>query len=164
MFVSPSRGRMEFGEIPDALLEFYERNRDFRSEYAIIIGTDSQNFRYTKSVTVVSIICRGHGGVFFYDVEKLPLMKDVRSKLYSETQKSLETTTALIELLEGSERYAEMYSACPISIHVDAGNSERGKTAPLIPEIVGWVHSLGYDCHVKPDSFVASSIADKISK
>ena len=38
------------------------------------------------------------------------------------------------------------------------------KTKELIPELVGWIKSCGYDCEVKPDSFVASSIADKISK
>lgn len=164
MFVSPSRGKVEFEKIPDYLLEFYEKNKTHESPYAIIVGSDSQNFDYTKSVTVISIICRGHGGVFFYEKTKIPLLKDVRSKLYTETQNSLETTTALIDLLETNDKYAEMYNNCPISIHVDAGNSEYGKTAPLIPEIVGWVHSLGYECYVKPDSFVASSIADKISK
>ena len=164
MFISPTYGQIDFSEIPDRLLAFYERNLVHSSEYAIMIGSDSQNFDYTKSVTVISIVCRGHGGIFFYEKTKLPLLRDVRSKLYSETQHSLETTTNLIEILEADEKYHEMYNNCPISIHVDAGNSEKGKTAPLIPEIVGWVHSLGYECHVKPDSFVASSIADKISK
>ena len=164
MFVSLTYGKIEFEEIPRYLLDFFERNKIHDSEYAIMVGSDSQNFDYTKAVTVISIICRGHGGIFFYEKSKVPLLKDVRSKLYAETQSSLETATALIELLESDPVYAEMYATCPISIHVDAGNSEKGKTAPLIPEIVGWVHSLGYDCRVKPDSFVASSIADKISK
>ena len=49
-------------------------------------------------------------------------------------------------------------------IHVDAGNSPDGKTRELIPDIVGWIRSCGYDCVVKPDSYTASSIADRISK
>ena len=164
MFVSPTRGEVDFDKIPDYLLEFFEKNKAHDSQFAIIVGSDSQNFDYTKSVTVISIICFGHGGIFFYEKTKEPLLKDVRSKLYAETQHSLQTTMALIDLLEGSSKYKELYDTCPISIHVDAGNSENGKTAALIPEIVGWVRSSGYDCHVKPDSFVASSIADKISK
>ena len=164
MFVSPTYGPIEFAEIPEHLLAFYEHHLVHASDYAIMVGSDSQNFDYTKSVTVISIICKGHGGIFFYEKSKLPLLRDVRSKLYAETQHSLETTTELIAILESNERYQEMYRNCPISIHVDAGNSDKGKTAPLIPEIIGWVHSLGYKCHIKPDSFVASSIADKISK
>lgn len=164
MFVSPTHGKIEFDRIPELLLEFFEADEDRSHECAIIVGSDSQNFSYTKAVTVIAMVRYGHGGVFFYEVTKMPLLHDVRSKLYTETQSSLETTVALIDLLSDNERYAEMYKSCPISIHVDAGNSDKGKTAALIPEIVGWVRSLGYDCRVKPESFVASSIADKISK
>ena len=57
-----------------------------------------------------------------------------------------------------------MYLSCPIAIHVDAGNSDIGKTKELIPELVGWIRACGYDCEVKPDSFVASTIADRLSK
>ena len=57
-----------------------------------------------------------------------------------------------------------MYLSCPISIHIDAGNSEIGKTKELIPELVGWVNALGYEAKIKPESFCSSTIADKISK
>ena len=50
------------------------------------------------------------------------------------------------------------------SIHVDAGMNPHGKTKELIPELVGWIKSLGYDCETKPESWVASSVADRISK
>lgn len=164
MFVSPTHGKIEFDQIPRYLVEFFDAHKASECDYAIIVGSDSQNFTYTKAVTVIAMICRGHGGIFFYEVTKIPILRDVRSKLYTETQSSLETATALIDLLEGDEACEEMYRTCPISIHVDAGNSDKGKTAALIPEIVGWVKSLGYECQVKPESFVASSIADKISK
>jgi unsaturated chondroitin disaccharide hydrolase len=64
----------------------------------------------------------------------------------------------------GDRKYEEMYLNCPIAIHVDAGNSTNGKTKELIPELVGWIRACGYDCQVKPESFVASTIADRISK
>ena len=163
-YMSPTYGKVEFDDIADGLLAFYERNRKYDRPFSIVVGTDSQNFDYTKSVTVIAMVCEGHGGVFYYEVSRVPLMRDVRSKLYAETQASLETMMALIGQLEGSPRYAAMYTSCPMSIHVDAGNSPAGKTAELVPEITGWVRSLGYECRVKPESFVASSVADKISK
>ena len=46
----------------------------------------------------------------------------------------------------------------------DAGNSDKGKTKALIPELVGWIRASGYDAKTKPESFVASTIADRISK
>lgn len=164
MFRSPTRGKVEFEEIPGYLLDFYEAGRGSDSEYDIMVGSDSQNYDYTKAVTAIAMVHRGSGGIFFYEIRKVALLRDVRSKLYEETQASLEVASRLIGLLESDNRYEEMYRSCPISIHVDAGNADTGKTAPLIPEIVGWVRSLGYGCEVKPDSFVASSIADKISK
>ena len=56
------------------------------------------------------------------------------------------------------------FLTCPIIIHVDAGNSVKGKTRALIPELVGWIRACGYDVRTKPESFVASTIADRISK
>ena len=51
---------------------------------------------------------------------------------------------------------------CHISIHVDA--VYLGPSKYVIPEIVGWIKSMGYDATTKPDSFVASTIANKFSK
>jgi predicted RNase H-related nuclease YkuK (DUF458 family) len=48
------------------------------------------------------------------------------------------------------------------TIHVDAGN--KGPTSRYISEIVGWVRACGFDCRIKPDSYCASSIADRVSK
>ena len=61
--------------------------------------------------------------------------------------------------LEDNFDYTEY---CTIGIHVDAGYN--GPSGLVIPEITGWIKSMGYDVTVKPDSFVASTIADRISK
>ena len=47
-------------------------------------------------------------------------------------------------------------------IHIDCG--VNGPSGAVIPEVVGYVHSMGYECQVKPDSPIASCIADRISK
>lgn len=164
MFVSPTYGKLNIDEVPERILEFYKKHRQYDSPVYIIIGTDSQNFDYTKSVSVIAVICEGHGGIFFYEVSKNPLIRDVRAKLHAETNDSLELTDKLVEIMEGNRKYEEMYLSCPISIHIDAGNSTKGKTRELIPELVGWIRSCGYDCRTKPESFVASTIADRISK
>ncbi|MFV9511782.1 ribonuclease H-like YkuK family protein [Tepidibacillus sp. LV47] len=49
-----------------------------------------------------------------------------------------------------------------IGIHVDAG--EDGPTSKMIPEIVSFVNACGFQCKTKPDSYAASSIANKLSK
>ncbi|MDO5131848.1 MAG: ribonuclease H-like YkuK family protein [Eubacteriales bacterium] len=164
MFRSPTYGKMEIGQIPDRILTFYRDHRKYESPVRIIIGTDSQNFDDTKIVCVIAVVCEGHGGIFFYEITRQPLIRDVRTKLHVETNDSLQLAEELVGIMENDGKYEELYLNCPIAIHVDAGNSTNGKTKELIPELVGWIRACGYDCSVKPDSFVASTIADRISK
>lgn len=113
-------------------------------------------------VNVIAITCEGHGGIFFYRVTRKDLIRDVRSKLHAETNESLEIAMELTKIIE--EGYEELWNKTLFSIHIDAGKSEIGKTKELIPELVGWIRACGYNCEIKPDSYAASSIADKISK
>ena len=165
MYRSETYGKLNMDQVPDKLLKFYETMKHFNTAIQVIVGTDSQTFsKETKIVNVIAIICEGHGGIYFYEVSKIPKMSDVRTKLYTETEMSLKAADALLALLEADDAYADLYSECLFTIHVDAGRSEQGKTKELIPSIVGWIKSAGFECEVKPDSFVASSIADRISK
>ncbi len=163
MYRSYTYGDLEFEQIPEKILEYYNKNKDYNTNFDIIIGTDSQNFSDTKMVSVITVVCEGHGGIFFYEVTRQPLIRDVRTKLHVETNTSLQIADKIIEILE-DQKYEELFSNTKFSIHVDAGNSENGKTKQLIPELVGWIKACGYDCETKPNSFAASSIADKITK
>ena len=162
VFKSPTYGEVDFPRILEIMKEFYERNKQYE-KFHIVIGTDSQNFSDTKVVSVIVLQCEGHGGIYFYKVERVPRIQDVRQKLNYETGQSLKYADILLELME-NEKYEDLFLNSTFSIHVDASHSDNGKTKELIPGLVGWIHSCGYDCSVKPDSYAASSIADKISK
>lgn len=163
-FRSQTYGRVDLNEIPFKMNEFYQRNKHYESPFNIIIGTDSQNHDYTKVVTVIAITCEGHGGIFFDHVKKIDRINSVKEKLNYETGDSLVVATQLIEIFENSEELEELYLNSHIAIHIDAGTNPKGKTYVLINDLIGWVTATGFDCEIKPDSFVASSIADKISK
>ena len=49
-----------------------------------------------------------------------------------------------------------------LQIHMDIG--ENGPTKKYIQELEGWVRAVGYDYEIKPNSYAASTIADKYSK
>ena len=164
MFYTGTNKPIEFTDVPDAILAYYERNKDRSQEISIIIGTDSQNFDVTKIVSVICVLAAGHGGIFFYRISRKPLIRDVRQKLHEETNDSLNLAEELVEALETDTKYQELFLNCPISIHVDAGNSDKGKTKALIPELVGWIKACGYAAETKPESFVASCVADRLSK
>jgi predicted RNase H-related nuclease YkuK (DUF458 family) len=164
MWNSETYGQLGLNEIPDKLKLFYDRNAVYGEPMELAIGTDSQNHcAGTKIVTVISMICKGHGGIFFYETEIRELIKVVKQKLETETYISLETAKALLDELD-DDTYRVLIDECPLSIHIDAGNAPHGKTRDLIQAITGWVHATGYECEVKPDSYSASTIADRISK
>lgn len=163
MFKSNTYGEIELEEIPSKILDYMQKMKHYDIPLHIVVGTDSQNFDKTKVVSVIAVTCEGHGGIFFYEIERIKRINDVRMKLTEETTRSLNIMTKLVEILEKKE-YAELRENSTLAIHVDAGWSDKGKTKELIPMLVGWIKACGYDCKVKPDSFASSSIADKLSK
>ena len=164
MFRSETYGKLNIEQIPEKLLAFYDKNKDIEGVFQIVVGTDSQNFNDTKMVTVIAAYKEGHGGIFFYDVERINRITNVKQKLNTETSRSLEIMMQLAGELEGEGKYKKMREDTLLSIHVDAGWSDKGKTKELIPGLIGWIHACGFEAKCKPDSYAASSIADKISK
>ena len=163
MWHSQTYGKLNFDELVSSLNSFYNKNIIYGEPIEITIGTDSQNRDdYTKIVSVISIICKGHGGIFFHKIKVVPIINSVKDKLETETNISLNIAQELITVLENE--YEDLFVSCPISIHIDAGNAPHGKTKDLIQSLTGWVHAMGYECEVKPNSYAASSIADRISK
>lgn len=160
-FISPTYGAVNLNEMLEIMKKFYDSKKDY-GNFHVVIGTDSQNFSDTKMVSAIVLQCEGHGGIYFYKVERFPRIGDIRQKLNQETMLSLQYANELLDAM--MELDEEMFNAISFSIHIDAGHSVNGKTKELIPSLVGWIHACGYECQVKPDSFAASTIANRISK
>lgn len=127
----------------------------------ITVGTDSQSFSdHTKMVDVIAIRLGNNGGFFFYETECVNLIKNLHQKISWETSKSINLATTLFEELQKSN--SEIIRNTPIKVHIDIG--VNGPTNKLINEIVGWVSSAGFSYEIKPHSFAASTIANRISK
>ena len=138
---------------------------DPKAQYEFTVGTDSQSYDKTKMVEVIAVHRVGKGGIFFYNVEYVNRIQSLRQKITEETQRSLTIADGLLEALELDfiEKDIDIDELdIKFQIHCDIGH--EGKTKALIKEITNWVTSLGYDCLIKPDSYAASSIANKYSK
>ena len=133
-------------------------DEDRKSNYRISIGTDSQNTNLTKIVIVISIYRVGKGGIFFYDVRNESIIKNIKQKIYYETSLSLDFASKISECFKNNEISQD------IEIHVDIGTNRSGGTYDLVQSIIGWVNSAGYECKIKPYSYTASAIANRISK
>jgi predicted RNase H-related nuclease YkuK (DUF458 family) len=152
--------------VPDIARKIFEIiMSDKTNSYEITVGTDSQNFDRTKMVEVIAIHKKGMGGTYFYNIEFIHLITNLKQKINEETSRSLFIAHDLLDELE--ELFMErdiLLDDLDVSfqIHCDIGRS--GKTNVLIKEVVSWVTSQGYVCLIKPDSYAASGIADKYSK
>lgn len=152
-FKSPTYGTLEKEQVFNYLKKSILQEK---GNYKVIVGTDSQNTYKTKMVVVICLINEGHGGVFFYHIDLLPKIKNLNTKIFTETEKSLEIARELNEYFHEEDIRAD------VEIHVDIGR--EGKTKDLIQSILGWITAEGFVAKIKDESYVASTIADRISK
>ena len=163
MFRTASGKQVEINDIANRIIGFLLDDLD--AEYEITVGTDSQTSKETKMVEVIAVHRKGRGGIYFYNIDYIPRVHSLREKINEETSRSLSVANALLSamefpLLEKGHLIEDLNVS--FQIHCDIG--KYGKTSVLIKEIVSWVTSQGYICMIKPDSYVASGIADKYSK
>ena len=152
--------------VPDIARKIFEFiMSDKTNSYEITVGTDSQNFERTKMVEVSAVHRKGRGGTYFYNIEFVRRITNLKQKINEETSRSLIVANDLLDYLEEMFLANDMVMEdldVSFQIHCDIGRA--GKTSVLIKEIVSWVTSQGYVCMIKPDSYAASDIADKFSK
>ena len=154
---------MAFRDMADKIVSWIGKEPE--KEYVLAIGTDSQTYDETKIVLAVTLHRLHNGGIFFVrTMYHEPVRKgQLQYKLHTETQISLDAAELLLEaLLEKDFDITDEKSNVHLTVHIDVG--KQGPTREYINELEGWVKAMGYDCEIKPDSYAASSIADKYSK
>lgn len=155
MFISPSKGQMNFEEMMEDILGYIKGLPC--SSYKIVVGTDSQVRRETCFVTAVIVHRKGKGARYFYRKSTYRKIKSLRQKIFYETSMSLQEGARITDFLSQSG-----IGHINVEIHIDVGH--HGETKDLIREVVGMVTGSGFEAKIKPDSFAASSVADKYTK
>jgi hypothetical protein len=152
---------LTFTEVFDAVIDFIRA--DVNSSYRISIGTDSQVGSNTVFVTCIHVHRIGRGAIGFLHKSQIPrAIKNLREKIYLETCATLQLayvfdhnrTKVIYDILGDRNVFFEF--------HIDIG--KKGPTKNLINEMVGMVNGLNFVPKIKPDSFCASSFADKYTK
>lgn len=154
IFVTGSGEKVTLEEIIKRINNFLSKAEGHN--YTIDIGTDSQNFHKTKMVTVICVHIQGKGGIFFYHTQWFRKIKSLREKIYKETELSLDCARILTDLFLDNDMLYE------ISVHADIG--EQGRTRELIREILGYINASGFNGYIKPEAWVASAVANRITK
>ncbi len=153
-FISPTKGRLSLDEVFAEILEYIFRFPE--DNYRLIIGTDSQLRETTCFVTALIVHRQGKGGRYFYTRKYDQHARSLRQRIFYEASLSLSVASLF------TEKLAEFGSEFNMEIHLDVGNN--GATKTLVKEVVGMVNGSGYLCRIKPESYGASSVADRYTK
>lgn len=154
-FISPTRGRLDFQAMFQDIVAYMQEDPD--AHYNLIVGTDSQFGNETCFVTAVIVHRLGKGARYYYTRQRERVGRSLRQRIFYETSRSLSLAGQLAEAL-AQNGHADLN----VQIHLDVG--ENGQTRDLIREVVGMVVGSGFDARIKPDSFGASSVADRHTK
>lgn len=158
IFMSPTKGLMPVGRMVSEIADFVDA--DPSKFYQIVIGSDSQA-RHVNShtevdfVTAVVVHRDGYGARYFWRKNRVAMVPVLRQKIYMETQLSLEAAAKIVPLL----RQVISPAKYDFEIHIDVG--PLGPTRDMIKEVVGMVQGNGFKAKTKPESWGASSVADK---
>lgn len=157
-FISPTKGMLSPKEVIKEIAGFVDEEP--LGFYRVVIGTDSQTKRVGKVseidfVTAVVVHRKGKGARYFWKKQKKYKIPVLRDKIYTETLISLETAQNLVPQLRGAISAAKY----DLEIHIDVG--PLGPTRDMIKEVVGMVSGNGFVAKTKPESWGASTVADK---
>lgn len=158
LFTNPISGKVTIPEMIKEISEFIDN--DSLSNYRLVIGTDSQVRVIDKKeecdyVSAVVIYRIGKGARYYWRKIKEEGKPILRDKIYMETLMSLDVAQKLVPKVRekiDSSKY-------DLEIHIDVG--ELGPTRDMIKEVSGMVSGSGFVAKTKPNSWGASSVADK---
>lgn len=154
-FNSSSGLKMTTEDVSSQISEFIKDAPD--KKYKVIIGTDSQALEGRKAdfVTAIVVHREGNGGRYFWRRIKNEVFHTMRDRIINEVVTSLDVAKAILGKLKEDLSDTQW----DFEIHVDVGNN--GPSRKLIQEVVGMVRANNFEARTKPESYAASSVADR---
>ncbi len=157
-FYNPSQGNLKLSQVIDEIFNYIKEKPE--KFYEVIVGCDSSSGEEPHFPVAVVILRQGQGGRFF-----LKRINYKNRKFYNWKQRILEEVLLSCELaLFLREKLEEKLKSLNYQfryIHADVG--ENGATKDMIKEVTGLIRGNGFEPKIKPESFVASSVADRYS-
>lgn len=157
-FFNPTRGNLTIPEMLEELVGYISQKPE--KMYDVIVGCDSSSAEEPQFPLVLAVLRKGEGGRFF--------LKKVRyqgRKFYNWKQRILEEVLLSCQFaVHLKEELAFKLLGFNYEfryIHADIG--ENGATRDMVKELTGLIRGNGFEPKIKPESFVASTVADRYS-
>jgi hypothetical protein len=159
-FYNPSRGNLRVSQVIDEIFDYIGQKPE--KFYDVIVGCDSSSGETPDFPVAVVILRVGEGGRFF-----LKKISYKNRKFYNWKTRVLEEVFLSCELaLFLRESLEKKLKDSPFNyqfryIHADIG--ENGDTREMIKEVTGLIRGNGFEPKIKPESYAASTVADRYS-
>ncbi|MBU8906484.1 ribonuclease H-like YkuK family protein [Desertibacillus haloalkaliphilus] len=168
-FHNLSHKSMSFTDVYHYIKTFIKQ--DPKAQYRLMIGTDSQvHAKSTRFITGIVIRREGHGVWACLTRRDLPRrIENLHEKISIETTITEEVAQLFTpekkrKLLDITLPHIDEGSSFTIEGHLDVGRGKQNKTKVYVKEMMARLEELGMKALVKPDSFVASSYANRYTK
>lgn len=123
----------------------------------VMVGTDSQLVGGSWNLaTVICLYTPGKGGRFFYKREKRDrtAYPNLDSRLLDEVYRSVMAADEIKAVRPNAN----------ISVHADIASDVESASNKSAKSALNYIKGMGFNAIIKPDSWAASSIADKVAK
>jgi uncharacterized protein len=163
LFYNPTRGNLRIGRVVDELCSYIsEKPGKF---YDIVVGCDSSSVEEPHFPLAVVILRVGEGGRFFLKkvIRKEKKFFNYKQRILEEVFLSCQLASYLKKKFDGKIIDLNKKGGhCQFRyIHADVGGN--GATRDMIKEVTGLIKGNGFEAKIKPESFAASSVADRYS-
>jgi len=161
-FYNPTKGNLTLENVIREILNYLsEKPHKF---YDIIVGCDSSSGEEPHFPVAIVVLRVGEGGRFF--LKKINYGKkrfyNFKQRVLTEVLISCELALYLREVLEKEIlKFKKIPNYQFRYIHADIG--ENGATKDMIREVTGLIRGNGFEPKIKPESFAASTVADRYS-
>jgi len=162
-FDNPTCGRLTFKEVIDEIINYIGERPG--KEYDVVVGCDSSSDQDPCFPVAIVVLRKGHGGRFFlrkirFSHEENKRFVNWKMRILREVMLSCELALCLREKLEEKIMEIEEIPNYEFKyIHADIGHN--GATKEMIKEVTGLIRGNGFEPMIKPESYVASGVADK---
>ncbi len=141
-------------EVVKELISFMEADK--KRSYRIVIGTDSLLLadKSADFVTAVVVHRIGNGGRYFWRRKAFKKFPTLRDRIFKEVILSIDLAKEILLYLKNLK--APDFN---FEIHVDIGTN--GPSSEMMQEVIGIIRAYNFEVKTKPDSYVASKVADR---
>ena len=129
---------------------------DATRQYRVTIGTDSELAADKDADFVTAIVVHriGNGGRYFWRRFELGKFHTLRDRIIREVLISIDVAREILTELQKND-----LPEFEFEIHADVGTN--GPTKAVIQEVVGMIRANNFQPRTKPESYAATSVADR---